>query len=212
MMSNEVKTAGETADPKSLIDLVVENLVNSGVSFKSTGGAFVSKEDTTKFIGTLFALANVERYHTMVTVDQVAYPISSYAIDARLGGAFAMPRQIMMPGTSPYLKDLREHEECTVSMTPAEFVEYQYKFFANFKQVPNLQPVDEFIRPINIGEVTEIYNGKSAHIDDVCAAKSLPVKLLASDVMFEKDYFEYPLETVVKQIVINFYTNLKSKG
>lgn len=212
MRNNEVETAGKTASSKSLIALVAEELGSTGPSFRATGGTFVSQDAVSRFIETLFALSNVERYDTMVTVANVAYPISTYTVDGRIGKAFGMPKAIRMPGTNPYIKDLRKHEDAEVRMSPAEFTEFQYQFLANFKVNPNVQPIDEFIRPVCVGEVTEVSNGESVHIDDLCAVKSLPVQLVASEDMYEDSYFMYPIEAVVKQVVVNFYTGLKAKA
>lgn len=212
MRNNEVETAGKTANSKSLIALVAEELGSTGPSFRATGGAFVNQDAVLRFVETLFALSNVERYDTMVTVANVAYPISTYTVDGRIGKAFGMPKAIRMPGTNPYIKDLRKHEDAEVRMSPAEFTEFQYQFLANFKVTPSVQPIDEFIRPVCVGEVTEVSNGESVHIDDLCAVKSLPVQLVASEDMYEDSYFMYPIEAVVKQVVVNFYTGLKAKA
>jgi hypothetical protein len=160
----------------------------------------------------MFGLSNIGRYDTMVTVDNVAYPTSAYTVDGRIGKAFGMPKAIRMPGTNPYTKDLRKHEDAMVRMTPAEFIEFQYQFLANFKATPSVQPIDEFVRPVCVGEVTEVSNGETVHIDDLCAVKSLPVQLVTSDYMYEDSYFMYPIKAVVKQVVVNFYSSLKAKA
>jgi hypothetical protein len=211
MKNSSIETAGKTVKSKSLVAMVTEALVSTGPSFKATGGAFVSQESVFLFMDTLFALSNVGRYDTMVTVDNVAYPISAYTVDGRIGKAFGMSKAVFMPGTNPYTKDLRKHEDATIRMTPAEFIEFQYQFLANFKVTPSVQPIDEFIRAICVGEVTEVSNGELVHIDDMCTVKSLPLQLVTSEYMYEDSYFMYPIKAVVKQIVVNFYTALKAK-
>lgn len=201
--------AGKTANNKSFVAMVTEELHQVGTQFKATGGDFVKKEELMKFVDTTFALSKVGRYDEFITYGNVAYPITSYTIDAGFGKAFCMPRMITMPGTNPFTKDVREHEDATVKMTPAEYQAFQYQYFANFRKVPTLQPVTEFTRSVCIGEITEVSNGERVHIDDMCAVKSLPVQLTCVKELYEESYFVYPLSTVVKQVVVNFYTAMK---
>lgn len=206
----ETVTSAVSEERKDLCVLVAKEIVKSGKSFKTTGGNFVSEADMTDFIETVFACSNLGRYDTVIAFGGTVYPISAYTIDGRLGEAFAAPKMVCMPGTSPFLKDVRVHEEAKVKMSPARFIEFQYQFFANFRQSPILQSINEFIKPTTISDVKEVSNGVNVHIDDISAIKALPLKLSIADNLFNEEYFTYPIAEVIKQVVINLFIDMKA--
>lgn len=226
MKENKSLTAGETApveatatvkaeEVNKMADLSAINkalaavLVSVGDSFKKIGGTFVSLGDMTKFLDTLSTLSSVGMYDTIITVDGVAYPLSAYTVDSRIAAAFVMPRAVVMPGSNPFRKDVSVHHSAKKIMTPAEMIEFEYKLFAYFKVSPNLVSVEESIRPVMLGDVTEVMKGDMCHIEDLASVKSLPVSLKISDELYGEGYFNYRTADVLRMIAVNFYSGLK---
>jgi hypothetical protein len=216
MKEDKNLTAGETASKmeettslKSLINTIVALLISVGASFKKVGGDFVTKNEVAKFFRTLFTLSNAGPYDTTVTVGGVIYPLNTFVVDTRIAAAFVMPKAVKMPGASPFLKDVSVHYKDMDIMSPSEMIEFQHKWFAMMKVQPTLVSIEEAIKPRLLGEITEVSNGSKCHVEDLASVKSIPVELAITDKLFGDEYFNYDIETVVKMVVVNFYTNLK---
>jgi hypothetical protein len=224
MKNDEIMTSGKTegmeeaASGKSatkvnnsfnIVELIVRLLISVGVSFKKVGGEFVRPEEMKRFISTLFALSSVGPYDTTLTVGGVAYPLDMFMVDTRVGQAFVQPRAIVMPGTSPFRKDVSVHPHVSGVMTPPELVEFQHKWFAMYKLTPTLQSVAEYIKVANIGDYVDLRKGDMCHIDDLASVKSVPAEIDVASELYEDFYFNLNTADVIRMVVVNFYTALK---
>jgi len=212
-MEKAVKTAEETAvRTTSIVNVVVETivaqLISIGSSFKKVGGDFMKESEVKRFIGTLFAISSVGPYDTFMVVRSVSYPLESYQLDSRIANAFAMPRAITMPGTSPFRKDVSAHFDGADLMDPAAFLEFQYKFLNYFKTVPSFGSILEAIKVVYIGEVTDCMNSERVHVEDLASTKKIPYILKNASELYGDGYFTYSVQDVVRMVVINFYTQL----
>lgn len=212
-MEKTVKTAEETAvRTTSIVNVVVETivaqLISIGSSFKKVGGDFMKESEVKRFIGTLFAISSVGPYDTFMVVRSVSYPLESYQLDSRIANAFAMPRAITMPGTSPFRKDVSAHFDGADLMDPAAFLEFQYKFLNYFKTVPSFGSILEAIKVVYIGEVTDCMNSERVHVEDLASTKKIPYILKNASELYGDGYFTYSVQDVVRMVVINFYTQL----
>jgi len=212
-MEKTVKTAEETAvRTTSIVNVVVETivaqLISIGSSFKKVGGDFMKESEVKRFIGTLFAISSVGPYDTFMVVRSVSYPLESYQLDSRIANAFAMPRAITMPGTSPFRKDVSAHFDGADLMDPAAFLEFQYKFLNYFKTVPSFGNILEAIKVVYIGEVTDCMNSERVHVEDLASTKKIPYILKNASELYGDGYFTYSVQDVVRMVVINFYTQL----
>lgn len=202
-------TATGVSDSFNIVQLIVTLLTSVGTSFKKVGGMFVSTEEMKRFVSTLFALSNVGPYDTTLTVGGVAYPLDMFMVDTRVGQAFVQPRAILMPGTSPFRKDVSVHPEVSGVMTPPELVEFQHKWFAMFKLTPTLQSVEEYIKVANIGDYVDLRKGSMCHIEDLASVKSVPAEIDVASKLYEEYYFNLNTTDVVRMVLVNFYTALK---
>lgn len=224
MKADEVMTSGKTeemveaasgttatgvSDSFNIVQLIVTLLISVGTSFKKVGGMFVSVEEMKRFVSTLFALSSVGPYDTTLTVGGVAYPLDMFMVDTRVGQAFVQPRAILMPGTSPFRKDVSVHPDVSGIMTPPELVEFQHKWFAMFKLTPTLQSVEEYIKVANIGDYVDLRKGSMCHIEDLASVKSIPAEIDVASELYEEYYFNLNTADVVRMVVVNFYTALK---
>lgn len=224
MKADEFKTSGKTekmveaasgttatgiSDTFNIVELIVRLLISVGSSFKKVGGEFVKVEEMRRFISTLFALSSVGPYDTTLTVGGVAYPLDMFMVDTRIGQAFVQPRAIVMPGTSPFRKDVSVHPKVGSIMTPPELVEFQHKWFAMFKLTPTLQSVVEYIRVANIGDYVDLRKGNMCHVEDLASVKSVPAEIDVASELFEDFYFNLNTADVIRMVVVNFYTALK---
>lgn len=224
MKNDEIMTSGKTegmeeaASGKSatkvnnsfnIVELIVRLLISVGVSFKKVGGEFVKPEEMKRFISTLFALSSVGPYDTTLTVGGVAYPLDMFMVDTRVGQAFVQPRAIVMPGTSPFRKDVSVHPNVSGIMTPPELVEFQHKWFAMYKLTPTLQSVAEYIKVANIGDYVDLRKGDMCHIEDLASVKSVPAEIDVASELYEDFYFNLNTADVIRMVVVNFYSALK---
>lgn len=192
-----------------IIQLIAKLLRTVGTSFKRVGGEFVDQADLERFVWTLFALSSIGPYDTQIVVKGVSYSLSDYQVDSRIGNAFMQPRAIMMPGTSPFRRDVSAALLGGGQLAPAEFLEFQYKFLNYFKTVPSLGNILEFIKVVNIGEVTDCMHSKLAHVEDLASTKKIPYILRDVSLLYEPQYFQYSADSVVRMVVTNFYSDLK---
>lgn len=202
------KTATKVNNAFNIVELIVKLLISVGCSFKKVGGEFVKAEEMKRFISTLFALSSVGPYDTTLTVGGVAYPLDMFMVDTRVGQAFVQPRAILMPGTSPFRKDVSVHPDVTGVMTPPELVEFQHKWFAMYKLTPTLQSVEEYIKVANIGDYVDLRKVNMCHIEDLASVKSLPAEINIASELFEEFYFNLNTADVVRMVVVNYYTAL----
>lgn len=213
-MNETMGTAGktakmeETASLKTVLSTIVALLISVGTSFKKVGGEFVKREELERFLNTLYTLSSVGPYDSVFTVNGAVYPLEAFKVDTRIASAFVMPRAVLMPGASPFRKDVSVHLKETNLMTPAEMIEFQHKFMAQFKTQPTLGSVEEAIKPVILGEVTDVSNGKMCHVEDLASVKSMPVELLLTEELWKDEYFNYSIDDVAKMVVVNFYTSL----
>lgn len=198
----------ETASLKTVLSTIVALLISVGTSFKKVGGEFVKREELERFLNTLYTLSSVGPYDSVFTVNGAVYPLEAFKVDTRIAAAFVMPRAVLMPGASPFRKDVSVHLKETNLMNPAEMIEFQHKFMAQFKTQPTLGPVEEAIKPVILGEVTDVSNGKMCHVEDLASVKSMPVELLLTEELWKDEYFNYSIDDVAKMVVVNFYTSL----
>lgn len=198
----------ETASLKTVLSTIVALLISVGTSFKKVGGEFVKREELERFLNTLYTLSSVGPYDSVFTVNGAVYPLEAFKVDTRIAAAFVMPRAVLMPGASPFRKDVSVHLKETNLMDPAEMIEFQHKFMAQFKTQPTLGPVEEAIKPVILGEVTDVSNGKMCHVEDLASVKSMPVELLLTEELWKDEYFTYSIDDVAKMVVVNFYTSL----
>jgi len=203
------KTATKVGNSFNIVELIVKLLISVGFSFKKVGGEFVRPEEMRRFISTLFALSSVGPYDTTLTVGGVAYPLDMFMVDTRVGQAFVQPRAILMPGTSPFRKDVSVHPKVGDIMTPPELVEFQHKWFAMYKLVPTLQSVVEYIKVANIGDYVDLMKGSMCHIEDLASVKSVPAEIDVASELYEDFYFNLNTADVIRMVVVNFYTALK---
>jgi len=198
----------ETASLKTVLSTIVALLISVGTSFKKVGGEFVKREELERFLNTLYTLSSVGPYDSVFTVNGAVYPLEAFKVDTRIAAAFVMPRAVLMPGASPFRKDVSVHLKETNLMNPAEMIEFQHKFMAQFKTQPTLGPVEEAIKPVILGEVTDVSNGKMCHVEDLASVKSMPVELLLTEELWKDEYFNYNIDDVARMVVVNFYTSL----
>ena len=203
------KTATKVDNSFNIVALIVRLLISVGVSFKKVGGEFVSTGEMKRFISTLFALSSVGPYDTTLTVSGVAYPLNMFMVDTRIGQAFVQPRAILMPGTSPFRKDVSVHPHVSDIMTPPELIEFQHKWMAMFKLTPTLQSVEEYIKVANIGDYVDLRKGDTCHIEDLASVKSVPAEIDVASKLYEDHYFNLNTADVIRMVVVNFYTALK---
>jgi hypothetical protein len=212
-MKDAKVTAGETAVKTSsvkdvIIETIVALLMSVGASFKKVGGSFVTERELVKFISTLMMLSDVGPYATTVTVGGGVYPLESYQIDTRVASAFVQPRAVLASGNSPLRKDVSAHPTYKEVMTPAECIEFQYKFFALFKTLPNLANVNSAIGAVNLGEVVDCANDTAFHVEDLASVKSIPPILTIASDLYEDGYFSTPASEVVRMVCVNFYSEV----
>lgn len=203
------KPATKVSNSFNIVELIVRLLISVGVSFKKVGGEFVRPEEMKRFISTLFALSSVGPYDTTLTVSGVAYPLDMFMVDTRVGQAFVQPRAIVMPGTSPFRKDVSVHPNVSGVMTPPELVEFQHKWFAMYKLTPTLQSVAEYIKVANIGDYVDLRKGDMCHIEDLASVKSVPAEIDVASELYEDFYFNLNTADVIRMVVVNFYSALK---
>lgn len=203
------KPATKVSNSFNIVELIVRLLISVGVSFKKVGGEFVRPEEMKRFISTLFALSSVGPYDTTLTVSGVAYPLDMFMVDTRVGQAFVQPRAIVMPGTSPFRKDVSVHPNVSGIMTPPELVEFQHKWFAMYKLTPTLQSVAEYIKVANIGDYVDLRKGDMCHIEDLASVKSVPAEIDVASELYEDFYFNLNTADVIRMVVVNFYSALK---
>lgn len=213
---NETKgTAGKTAKMegtaslKVVLETIVALLISVGASFRKVGGEFVDKAALTRFFNTLATLSSVGPYDTVFTVGGVAYPLDTFKVDSRIASAFVMPRAVLMPGSSPFRLDVSVHHKDTNLMNPAEMIEFQHKFMAQFKTQPNFITIEEAIKPVILGEITDVSNGLKCHVEDLASVKSIPVELKLTEELWSDEYFNYAINDVAKMVVVNFYSSLQ---
>lgn len=199
------KTVGKT----TIMYVIAYLLVEVGKSFKKVGRSFIELPEMERFINTLYSLSNVGRYDAAIAVGGVMYPLDLFKVDSRFAEAFVQPRAVTMPGSSPFSKDVITHPSNDVIMSPAEMIEFQYKFFSMFKLQPQLEDVTQFIRVISLSEVVNCGNGTKYHVEDLATVKSVPCDLTITEQLFEEPYFNYEIEDVIRMVVTNFYSSLK---
>lgn len=206
--AGETANMGRTAMITTVLDTIVALLVSMGTSFKKVGGEFIKEKEMKQFITTLFVLSNVGPYDTTLVVQGVGYPLESFKIDSRIASAFVQPRAILMPGTSPFRKDLSAHLTNGEAMDPATFQEFQYRFLNYFKVVPSFGNTLDAIKPMNIGEITDCMSSSAVHVEDLASTTKVPPILADAGVFFGDNYFNYDVPSVVKNVVLHFYTTL----
>jgi hypothetical protein len=216
-MKNDVEATGKTVEVdkvtpiERIITLVTELLISVGASFKKVGGEFIKDSEMKKFIKTLYALSNVGPYDTTMTVNGGIYPISTYQVDSRIAAAFLMPRAVRMPGSGPFRLDVSAHEDQgSKIMTPAEMIEFQYKFMNYFKLIPTFVDPTQELSSKTLSDMIEVSNGDRCHVEDLASVKSIPITISIADKLWDDNYFNYDLASVAKQVVVNFYSNLKN--
>lgn len=215
MEENKVTVGETTAEVKTaaplsvVIATIVNLLIMVGKSFKRVGGEFVSESEMKRFINTLYTLSNIGPYDTTLIVEGVPFPVEAFKVDTRIQDAFLQPRAVVMPGTSPFRKDVSVHSKSGNIMTPAELIEFQFKFLAMFKAQPTLQSPIEGLKPRNLSECVECGNGRAYHVEDLASIKSIPTELKLAEELFGEHYFSYAQQDVIRMVVTNFYSNLK---
>jgi hypothetical protein len=203
------KTAMGTTDMiKTVVETIVSLLISTGASFKKINGE-IDRKELKKFVETLFAISSVGMYQTFIVVKGVSYPIEAYKVDSRIAEAFVQPRAIVMPGTSPFRKDVSAHFDAPEMLDPAAFEEFQYKFMNYFKTVPSFGNMLEAIKVVNLGEVVDCISSDGVHVEDLASTKKIPYILKDASVFYGDGYFNYTVQDVVKFVVLNFYTSLK---
>lgn len=192
---------------------VKEELLQAVNSRKTVGGAGITPEDVSKFMGTVSALNAVGRYDTTVTVNGFPYPISDYLVDGTLGATLLWPREVLLPGGELYSrKSIRDKYDIEGEvLNPPEFLEVQERILAKFRKAVHAQPVAEFIGSKDYGPC-DLISGDMVAVSDLMHIRALPFSITISDDVYEKEYFTYPLAAVIKAVVANMVTDIISKG
>jgi hypothetical protein len=198
----------ETASLTTVLETIVAMLISVGTSFKKVGGDFVKRDEVERFLKTLYTLSTVGPYDSVFTVNGGIYPLEAFKVDSRFAAAFVMPRAVLMPGASPFRKDVSVHLKFDNLFNPAEMIEFQHKFFAQFKTQPQLISVEEAMKPVILGEITDVSCGAMCHVEDLASVKSIPVELSITDQLWKDEYFNYNIADVAKMVVVNFYSGL----
>lgn len=188
---------------------LVQQLIAQGASFKKVSGNFVNKDEVEKFIKTLSTISSVGPFDSTITAGGVCYPLEAYQIDTKIAAAFVQPRAVKMPGPIPFTYDVSVHYKYSEIMDPAEILDFQHRFLNQFKVQPTLVPVTDSIKPVLLGEIVNCFNGEKFHAEDLAAVKSIPVELKIASDLYSQEYFQYSIESIVKFVVVNFYSNLK---
>lgn len=205
-----VTSAANTAgNVEEVINLIAREIQSKGSSFKKISGKYDIEDEVRKALCTLYALSSVNRYATTITVGGIVYPIDAYKLDHNFAQAFLPAKEVVMPGTSPFRKDVSVHPEVDAAYNPGEMIEFQVKFLNYFKAVPNFTSASELLRPRTIGEITDCGNGRKYHVEDLATVKSTPVELRNTSDLFEEAYFQYDRETVIQYVVINYLASIK---
>jgi hypothetical protein len=185
-------------------------LIHAVLSDMATSKVIVTVGDITKFLDTIEGIRNVKVYGNTVTVNNVVYPISEYQIDANLAKLVG-PRAVLFYPTDLFgCKDIRVHETADELLSPARFIETQWKIIKSFRKQPNMAAMSPKIVSLDSVHVVS-KNGKVAIIGDQNTYSELPTQLGIVDALLNEEAFTESETEYTRKFVINMFTPLASK-
>jgi hypothetical protein len=185
---------------------IIMNELNNMAQTKVT----IVFQEVTKFLDTIEALRNTEIYGNTITVGDSTFQISDYQIDSRLGKLVG-PRAVLFQPTDLFsCKDVRVHQETGEVMTPAKFIEFQWKVAKLFKKQPNLTAMSLQVVGLDSASVL-CKDGKVAVFGDQNTYGVLPADLTVVDSLLEDEAFSQSEDEYMRRFVINMLSAYSAK-
>lgn len=182
-------------------------LIYAVLSDMATAKVTVTTGDITKFLDTIEGIRNVEVYSNNVTVNNVVYPISEYQIDAHFANLVG-PRAVLFYPTDLFgCKDIRVHETADEMLSPARFLETQWKILKSFRKQPNVTAMSPKIVSLESVHVIS-KNGKVAIIGDQNTYSELPTQLGIVDALLNDEAFTESETEYTRRLVINMFNGI----
>lgn len=182
-------------------------LIYAVLSDMATAKVTVTNGDITKFLDTIEGIRNVEVYSNSVTVNNVVYPISEYQIDAHFANLVG-PRAVLFYPTDLFgCKDIRVHETVDEMLSPARFLETQWKILKSFRKQPNVTAMSPKIVSLESVHVIS-KNGKVAIIGDQNTYSELPTQLGIVDALLNDEAFTESETEYTRRFVINMFNGI----
>jgi len=167
-------------------------------------------DEVTKFLDTIEALRNTTVYSNTITVGESTFQIGDYQIDSHLG-KFVGPRAVLFQPTDLFsCKDVRVHQETGEVMTPAEFIEFQWKLAKVFKKQPNLTAMSLQVAGLDSVSVLS-KDGKVAIFGDQTNYGVLPADLSVAGALLEDSAFIESEAEYMRRFTVGVLSGFTSK-
>lgn len=213
---NSPKLATDVANQQPQVGSVkwlASEMNAKGTRLKTVSPAFPDKDRIEKFINTMFVISSIDRRDETITLGKSSFSLDEFKVDDILCPAFLQPCEVLI-SIDKRAVNIRESLVYDGSniMTYPELHEFIDEVYGKFRKEAKCVSVRNYISACQLGDITDVSNGTSYHLEDFDSIMRIPIRIPALDTAYKSSYYDQDMAESLQNMILNIFAAIKSSN